>query len=227
MTCNPGARDVTSFVSEARETVSKKLKLPQGMYLEFGGAADAQRRATQQLLLHSAIAGTGILLLLIVVLGNWRNLMLLLLNLPFALVGGVLAVYLSGVFGDHSGLTMGSLVGFVTLFGITTRNSIMLLSHYEHLVKIEGREWNAATAILGAGERLVPILITALVTALGLLPLALGSGEAGREIEGPMAIVILGGLVTSTVLNLLVLPVLAAWWFDPRRSDGRETGPAQ
>ncbi len=229
VTCNPGARDVTSFVAEARETVAAKLKLPQGMYLEFGGAADAQRQATQQLLLHSAIAGTGILLLLIVVLGNWRNLLLLLLNLPFALVGGVLAVYLSGVFGDpgEGGLTMGSLVGFVTLFGITTRNSIMLLSHYEHLVKVEGREWNAATAILGAGERLVPILITALVTALGLLPLALGSGEAGREIEGPMAVVILGGLVTSTVLNLLVLPVLAAWWFDPRRSDDRETAPAQ
>ncbi len=229
VTCNPGARDVTSFVAEARETVATKIKLPQGMYLEFGGAADAQSQATRQLLLHSAIAGTGILLLLIVVLGNWRNLMLLLLNLPFALVGGVLAVYLSGVFGDpgEGGLTMGSLVGFVTLFGITTRNSIMLLSHYEHLVKVEGREWNAATAILGAGERLVPILITALVTALGLLPLALGSGEAGREIEGPMAIVILGGLVTSTVLNLLVLPVLAAAWFDPRRSDVRETAPAQ
>ena len=104
---------------------------------------------------------------------------------------------------------MGSLVGFVTLFGITTRNGIMLLSHYEHLVRDEGQLWNAATAVRGAGERLVPILMTALVTALGLLPLAIGSGEAGREIEGPMAIVILGGLATSTVLNLLVLPTLA------------------
>jgi Cu/Ag efflux pump CusA len=190
------------------------------MYLEFGGAAEAQSQATRQLLLHSAIAGVGILLLLIVVLGNWRNLFLLLMNLPFALVGGVMAVYL---FGGEGGLSMGALVGFVTLFGITTRNSIMLLSHYEHLVSVEGREWNAATAVLGASERLVPILITALVTALGLLPLALGSGEAGREIEGPMAVVILGGLVTSTALNLLVLPVLCTWWFDPRRRVGTET----
>jgi CzcA family heavy metal efflux pump len=220
VTCSPGGRDVKSFVAAAQKTMATKLKLPQGMYLEFGGAAEAQSQATRQLLLHSAIAGVGILLLLIVVLGNWRNLFLLLMNLPFALVGGVMAVYL---FGGKGGLTMGSLVGFVTLFGITTRNSIMLLSHYDHLVRVEGREWNAATAVLGASERLVPILITALVTALGLLPLALGSGEAGREIEGPMAVVILGGLVTSTALNLLVLPALATWWFDPRRSIGTET----
>jgi CzcA family heavy metal efflux pump len=219
VTCSPGSRDVKSFVAAAQKTMAAKLILPQGMYLEFGGAAEAQSRATRQLLLHSAIAGVGILLLLIVVLGNWRNLFLLLMNLPFALVGGVMAVFL---FGGEGGLSMGALVGFVTLFGITTRNSIMLLSHYEHLVSVEGRAWNAATAVLGASERLVPILITALVTALGLLPLALGSGEAGREIEGPMAVVILGGLVTSTALNLLVLPVLCTWWFDPRRKVGAE-----
>jgi Cu/Ag efflux pump CusA len=223
VTCGPGERDVTSFVADARRTMDEKLKLPPGMYLEFGGAAEAQSQATRQLLLHSAIAATGILLLLLVVLGNWRNLFLLLLNMPFALVGGVLAVYLSGLSGETAALSMGSLVGFVTLFGITTRNSIMLLSHYEHLVHVERRPWNADTAVLGASERLVPILITALVTALGLLPLAIGSGEAGREIEGPMAIVILGGLVTSTALNLLVLPTLAAWWFDPRRSANVET----
>ena len=110
---------------------------------------------------------------------------------------------------SSSGLTLGSLVGFVTLFGITMRNSIMLISHYEHLVQSEGASWNLDTALRGAGERLVPILMTALVTGLGLLPLAIGSGEAGREIEGPMAIVILGGLLTSTVLNLLVLPTLS------------------
>ena len=108
--------------------------------------------------------------------------------------------------------SIGSLVGFVTLFGISTRNSIMLISHYEHLVELEGAEWNLETVARGAGERLLPIIMTALVTALGLLPLALGSGEAGREIEGPMAIVILGGLVSSTLLNLLVLPSLA-WKF--------------
>jgi Cu/Ag efflux pump CusA len=106
-------------------------------------------------------------------------------------------------------LSLGSLVGFVTLFGITLRNSIMLVSHYEHLVEAEGMVWGLDAALRGASERLAPILMTALVTGLGLLPLAIGSGDPGREIEGPMAIVILGGLVTSTLLNLLVLPTLA------------------
>jgi Cu/Ag efflux pump CusA len=101
------------------------------------------------------------------------------------------------------------MVGFVTLFGITLRNSIMLISHYEHLVDVEGMVWSYQTAMRGASERLAPILMTALVTALGLLPLAIGSGNAGQEIEGPLAIVILGGLITSTALNLLVLPTLA------------------
>jgi Cu/Ag efflux pump CusA len=160
--------------------------------------------------LHSSIATVGILLLLTVVFHNWRNLLLVLVNVPFALVGGVLAVWLTSVFSPGaSSLTIGSLVGFVTLFGITTRNSIMMISHFEHLVNEEGMIWGLDAAMRGASERLMPILMTATVTALGLLPLALGSGEAGREIEGPMAIVILGGLLTSTLLNLLVLPTLA------------------
>jgi len=131
-------------------------------------------------------------------------LLLVLANLPFALIGGVLAVFASGGL-----LSLGSLVGFVTLFGITMRNSIMMISHFDHLVMHEGMTWGLGAAVRGASERLLPILMTALVTALGLLPLAIGTGEAGREIEGPMAIVILGGLVTSTALNLLVLPTLA------------------
>jgi Cu/Ag efflux pump CusA len=106
-------------------------------------------------------------------------------------------------------LSLGSLVGFVTLFGIATRNAVMLVSHYDHLVGAEGVRWGPAAAARGAMERLGPILMTALVTALGLLPLAIGSGDPGREIEGPMAIVILGGLATSTVLTLFVLPTLA------------------
>lgn len=152
------------------------------------------------------------MLLLSIVLGAWRNVALVLANLPFALVGGVLAVSAIAWFGDagEGALNMGSPVGFVTLFGITTRNAIMLISHYDHPVRVEGRTWGLTTAIEGASERLVPILMTALVTGLGLLPLALGNGEAGREIEGLMAIVILGGLLTSTTLNLLILPTLAA-----------------
>ncbi len=126
------------------------------------------------------------------------------MNVPFALVGGVLAALLAG--GE---LSLGSMVGFVTLFGITMRNSIMMISHFEHLVSVEGTTWGHDAAVRGASERLLPILMTAVVTALGLLPLAIGSGTAGREIEGPMAIIILGGLFTSTALNLLVLPSLA------------------
>src|SRR5262249_33826722 len=151
-----------------------------------------------ELLLNAAMAAAGILLLLIVVTGTWRNLFLILANVPFALVGGVLAVWITSLLdGSHEGsLTIGSLVGFVTLFGITMRNSIMMISHFEHLVEKEGMTWGTETAVRGATERVIPILMTAIVTALGLLPLAIGTGEAGREIEGPMAIVILGGLIT-------------------------------
>ncbi|HWA85548.1 MAG TPA: efflux RND transporter permease subunit, partial [Opitutus sp.] len=214
VTCHVDGRDVQSFVADARRAIAAQVSLPAGMYVEYAGAAQAQRAATRELLLHSAIAAVGILLLLFVVLGNWPNLLLVLVNVPLALAGGVLMVYLVNLFGAPGAgtLTMGALVGFVTLFGITTRNAIMLVSHYDHLVTREGQPWNLATAIRGASERLVPILMTAAVTALGLLPLALGSGEAGREIEGPMARVILGGLVTSTLLNLLVLPLLALRW---------------
>jgi Cu/Ag efflux pump CusA len=212
VTCNPRGRDVQSFVAEARRIIESSVKLPAGVYLEFAGAAEAQRAATRELLLHASIAAVGIVLLLSLVLGRATRVLLVLANLPFALAGGVLALWLRKLTGEESALNMGALVGFVTLFGITTRNAIMLLSHYEHLVTKEGAAWTRDTAARGASERLVPILMTATVTALGLLPLALGSGEAGREIEGPMALVILGGLVTSTVLNLLVLPTLA-WQF--------------
>ncbi len=216
VTCNVVGRDVVSFVAEARKKVAAEVVFPAGVYPVFAGAAEAQAQARQQLLLHAVVAGVSIVLLLAIVLGNVRNLLLVLANLPFALVGGVLAVFATG-----GVLTLGSLVGFVTLFGITTRNSILLVSHYEHLVAVEGTPWGLETALRGAGERLVPILMTALVTALGLLPLAIGSGEAGREIEGPMAIVILGGLLTSTVLNLLLLPTFALRYGRFRRSDVR------
>jgi CzcA family heavy metal efflux pump len=210
VTCSTSGRDVSSFVEEAKKQVAAKVNFPAGTYALFSGAAEAKEKAQRELLVHSAIAAVGILLLLTVVFHNWRNLLLVLVNIPFALVGGVLALWLTNLFEPGEGsLTIGSLVGFVTLFGITTRNSIMMISHFEHLVTQEGMTWGLDAAMRGASERLMPILITATVTALGLLPLALGSGEAGREIEGPMAIVILGGLITSTALNLLVLPTLA------------------
>ena len=207
VTCNVKGRDVASFVAEARRRVEERVRKPAGVYLEWSGAAEEQAKARHELLLHSLVAGLAVVILLSLVFGKARHVALVLANLPFALVGGVLAVFAGGGL-----LSIGSLVGFVTLFGISTRNSIMLISHYEHLVGEEGAGWTLETVARGAGERLVPILMTALVTALGVLPLALGSGEAGREIEGPMAVVILGGLITSTALNLLVLPALAWKW---------------
>jgi Cu/Ag efflux pump CusA len=130
-------------------------------------------------------------------------LLLVLVNLPFALVGGVAVLYLMG-----GVLDVGGLIGFVTLFGITVRNGIMMVSHWQHLHEVEKMSWGPELVFRGARERLAPVLMTALVTGLGLLPIAIGSGEAGREIEGPMALVILGGLATSTLLNLIVLPEL-------------------
>ena len=207
ITCNVVGRDVVSFVDEARKHLALEAHLPADYYLEFGGAAQAQSASLHDLLAHSAMAAAAIGLLLWVVLKKPQNVALVLLNLPFALAGGVIAVFATG-----GGVTLGALVGFVTLFGITLRNSVMLLSHYEHLVTVEGATWSPETAARGAIERVSPILMTVLATALGLLPLAISSGGPGYEIEGPMAVVILGGLLTSTALNLLVLPGLA-WRF--------------
>ena len=204
VTANVKGRDVASFVKAAKAAVAAQVKLPPGAYITFAGAAEAQARSQHDLIINALLVGVGIVLLLSVVTRNWRNLVLVLINMPFALAGGVLAVLVTG-----GTLSLGALVGFVTLFGITLRNSIMMISHFEHLVEVEGRTWGLATAIEGAADRLVPILMTSLVTALGLLPLAIGRGDPGREIEGPLAVVILGGLMTSMVLNLLVLPTLA------------------
>jgi Cu/Ag efflux pump CusA len=204
VTTDVAGRGVSDFVADAQRQIAREIKLPPGSYIDFSGTAKEEAQSRRDLIAHSSLAGLGIVLLLSIVLMNWRNLLLVLLNLPFAMVGGILIVLAT----DRT-LALGALVGFVTLFGITLRNSIMMISHYEHLVETEGQEWNGDTAIRGAVERLAPILMTAAVTGLGLLPLALGSGNSGREIEGPMAIVILGGLITSTVLNLLVLPTLA------------------
>jgi CzcA family heavy metal efflux pump len=207
VTANVRGRDVEGVTRDIEARLGPQAGLPAGVYAEVGGTGTAQRQARRELLRDSLLAGAGIVMLLWVAFGESSRLLLVLANLPFALVGGVLAVFATGGL-----LSLGSLVGFVTLFGIATRNAVMLISHYDHLVTAEGAAWGRETAIRGALERLGPILMTALVTALGLLPLALGSGDPGREIEGPMAIVILGGLLTSTALSLFVLPVVALRW---------------
>ncbi len=203
VTANVEGRDIEQFERDARIHLAAEAKLSEGNYAVYSGTAQAQAQARSDLLLHSALAGIGIFLLLYIAFNNLHNLLITFVNLPFALIGGIVAVFATGGW-----MSLGSLVGFVTLFGITLRNSIMLVSHYQHLVEVEGLPWNADTALRGAAERLPSILMTALVTALGLMPLALGSGEPGREIEGPMATIIVGGLATSTLLNLLVLPAI-------------------
>ena len=132
-------------------------------------------------------------------------------------MGSILAIGISGI-----GLSLGALVGLVTVFGVGARNSILLLAHYEHLIDNEGAVWNDATVIRGASERLVPILMTATVTALGLAPLAFGMNQPGQEIEGPMAVTVLGGLISSTFLNLVVLPALAERFGGPSLKPGRD-----
>jgi len=201
VTCNVAGRDLTSFFAELKQRVHAEVDFPANIYPEFTGAAVAQAQSREDLIVHSTLAGIAVLLLLYMALQSLRNMLLVLINLPFSLVGGVIAVLLTG-----GVLSIGSLVGFVTLFGITLRNAIMLVSHYQHLVVDEGQEWNADTAQRGAQERLPSILITALVTALAMLPIALNSDSPGREIMGPMASIIIGGLISSTILNLLVLP---------------------
>jgi CzcA family heavy metal efflux pump len=217
VTANVTGRDVASFVEEAKAQIDSEVSFPGGTYVEYRGTAEAQTRSRNALILNSLVAGIGIALVLAMITRNARNLLLVLANIPFALVGGVIAVFLSG-----GTLSLGSMVGFVALFGITLRNSILMIAHYRDLVDVEGLPWKLQTAVRGASDRLAPIMMTSLVTALGVLPLALGMGEPGREIEGPMAVVILGGLMTSMVLNLLLLPTLALRYGDFRPTAERD-----
>jgi Cu/Ag efflux pump CusA len=207
VTTNPDPEDVAKVTKAVQAAVSQKVKPPAGTYITYSGTAEGAAQAQHELLFNVAIAAGGVVALLLLAFSNGRTVMLILGSAPFALAGGVLAVALTG-----ASLSLGSLVGFVTLFGIAARNAILLVSHAEHLVEAEGQAWSLDTVIRATRERVTPILMTALVTALGLLPLAIQTGQAGREIQGPMAIVILGGLVTSTVMSLFLLPALV-WRF--------------
>lgn len=203
VTANAAASDVAGLVTRIKAEIASKVVLPPGVYLEYSGVAEGQTAARRELLVNVGIAAIGIVVLLILAFGGGRPAILILSSAPSALAGGVAAVALTG-----GVVSLGALVGFVTLFGIAARNAILLVSHADHLVDHEGAEWGIETVIRATSERVAPILMTALVTALGMAPLALGSGEAGREVQGPMAQVILGGLATSTVLSLLLLPPL-------------------
>jgi CzcA family heavy metal efflux pump len=205
----PTTTDQSGYAAAARKAIAR-IDLPPGVYLRYGGEAQAQSAAARELLLHSAAAFVVIVLLLALAFGSARQVSLVLLALPSTLIGGVVAVALTG-----GTLSLGAMVGFVALFGMAARNTILLVSHYDHLVVVEREPWNLATALRGAEERLTPVLLTALLTALALLPVAWQAHQPGHEIEGPMAIVILGGLVSSTLVSLLLIPPVAARWLRP------------
>jgi len=203
ITSNVINRDIVSFMDDLEETVFEQVEFSAEIYPEFTGAAIEQAKAKEELIVLSSLVLAIVMMLIYIAIGSFRHVLLMLINLPFALVGGVIAVLITG-----GGLSVGSLVGFVTLFGITIRNSIMLVSHYQYLVQEEGLPWNLEVAIQGAKERLPSILMTALVTALAMLPIAINSDNPGREIMGPMAAIIIGGLASSTILNLLIMPAI-------------------
>ncbi|MBW2277133.1 MAG: efflux RND transporter permease subunit [Deltaproteobacteria bacterium] len=203
VSCNVAGRDLRSVVDDIRDSIDAEIDFPDRYHVDYGGQFEAAERASRTLLVVGLAAVAGIFLLLFVAFRSIRDAGLVMLNLPLALIGGVAGVYLAG-----GAVTVASIIGFISLFGIATRNGIMMISHIRHLVEKEGVRDAVEAVRRGAVERLAPILMTALASGLGLLPLALSVGEAGGEIQAPMAIVILCGLVTSTALNMVVVPAL-------------------
>ncbi len=197
---NTSGRDVVSIVNEAKDKISNSVKLPKGYYIVYAGQYAAQKEASQTLLWTSVLTFCGILLLLNQALGSWKLTAVVASNLPLAVIGGILAVSLTG-----NVLSIGSLIGFISLFGISNRNTILLATHIQDLLN-QGLPFEEAV-FKGAMHRVAPVLMTALTAALGMLPLAIGKG-AGSELEQPLAIVIVGGMVTSTALTLIVVPAL-------------------
>jgi Cu/Ag efflux pump CusA len=203
VSANVAGRDLRGTVNAISANISENINFPQGYFVEYGGQFESQAEATRTISLLSIVAILAIYLLLYLEFGSLKTALLVMVNLPFALIGGILIVWFtSGI------VSIASLVGFITLFGIATRNGILMVSHYQYLRR-EGKEFVQAIR-QGAMERLNPILMTALTAGLALIPLALAAGEPGNEIQSPMAQVILGGLISSTLLNMIVIPALLA-----------------
>jgi Cu/Ag efflux pump CusA len=201
--CNVADRDLLSVVREIEATVGANVKLPQGYRVEYGGQFESEAEASRRLLVLGGGVILGILLILSTAFHSTRDALIIMSNLPLALVGGVAGVYFAG-----GVLSVASIIGFITLFGIATRNGIMLVAHIRHLQESEGVTDRREAVTLGATERLAPILMTALAAGLALVPIAAGMGKPGSEIQAPMAMVILFGLFTSTALNMVVVPAV-------------------
>jgi Cu/Ag efflux pump CusA len=216
VTCNVAGRDLGSVAQEIEQRVLGEVTFQEGYHPEFLGEYAEAQASRQKLLGLTLFSLLGILLLLQSDFGSMRLVLLIFLTLPFALIGGIGGAFLSG-----GVISLGSLIGFVTVLGVAARNGIMLVDHYRHLQQEEGVPFGPELVIRGAAERLAPILMTALTTGLALVPLVISGNKPGQEIEYPMAFVILGGLVTSTLLNLLVLPPLfARFGYVPLPSEG-------
>jgi Cu/Ag efflux pump CusA len=194
--------------------------MPSGYHVEFGGQFESAEQASQTLLLLGLVVTLGIFLLLFLAFRSVRDALLVMLNLPLALIGGVIGVYMTG-----GVLSVASIIGFITLFGIATRNGVILIAHIHHLVEEEGIKDPLEAVKRGATERLIPILMTALAAGLALIPLALALGQPGSEIQAPMAIVILFGLLTSTALNMIVVPALYLRFGQATRNTSTGTSP--
>ncbi len=199
---NVQERDLRGVVDDIRDAVSRSVELPRGYYVVYGGQFESESQASKTIALLSLVVVAGIFLFLFLAFRSIKNALLIMVNLPLALVGGIVAVTLTG-----GVLSVASLVGFITLFGIATRNGIMLVSHYEHMRK-EERASLAEAIERGSADRLVPILMTSLSSGLALVPLVVAGHQPGNEIQAPMGIVILGGLITSTLLNIFVVPTI-------------------
>lgn len=200
---NVAGRDLASVVDDIRRNVAAQVKLPAGYHVEYGGQFESAEEAGRTLLFLGVGVIVGIFLLLFVAFRTARDALLVMLNLPLAIIGGVIGVFAAG-----GVLSVASIIGFITLFGIVTRNGVMMIAHIHHLVEHEGVGDATEAVKRGAEERLVPILMTALAAGLALVPLALAAGQPGSEIQSPMAIVILFGLGSSTLLNMIVVPAL-------------------
>jgi HME family heavy-metal exporter len=203
ISCNVQERDLGSTVKEIRAKVKEEVVLPPGYFIKYGGQFESQQQASRLIAILSIFAFLGIFIVLYSHFRSWRIVVQIMLNIPLALVGSVAAVMLTG--GTFS---IATLVGFITLTGIASRNGIMMISHYIHLIEHEGEKFSKEMIIRGSLERLVPVLMTALVAALALVPLTLDAQAAGKEILYPVAVVILGGLISSTLLDMIVTPVV-------------------
>lgn len=203
ISANIKGRDLGSVVKEIRGLLDQKSQLPVGYYLEFSGQAQSQKEATQRMLLFGFLALVLIAVVLYVNFGSWNLSLQIIVTIPLAFVGGIIAIFMT----DRT-ITVASLVGFVTLSGLATRNAVMMVSHYLHLLKNEEQEFSKAVIIRGSQDRLVPVLMTASVAALALMPLVFAKGDTGSEILYPVAVVVVGGLISSTLLDVILTPVL-------------------